>query len=199
MGKLLIFEGLDGSGKSTQISLLSNYLRKLGLEVVVTREPGGTNLAESLRNLMLNEQMDGTTETLVAFAARNDHVNEFIKPNLLMGRWVLCDRFSDSTRAYQGAGRGVSLDLINLLSEKIEQNLYIHRVIFFDISADVSKKRIALRNSKPDRFELENHDFFHRVREGFKKAAKERGEKALWLKGDLSEDEIFDLIKTSVL
>jgi dTMP kinase len=198
-GKLLIFEGLDGSGKSTQISLLSDYLKKIGHEVVTTREPGGTNLANNLRSLMLHNDMDGTTEMLIALAARNDHVARFIKPQLLLGKWVLCDRFTDSTKAYQGSGRGISLDIINILSDNIEKKLNIHKVIFLDITPEKSQERIQSRNIKSDRFESENYDFFHRVRTGFKKAAEDRGTKALWLKGDLSSNEIFNLIKKSIL
>lgn len=198
VGKLLIFEGLDGSGKSTQISLLSEYLKKLGHEVVTTREPGGTDLAERLRDLMLHNRMDGVTETFIAFAARSDHINEFIKPQLSKGKWVLCDRFTDSTRAYQGAGRGISMDLIDSLSRSVESDLNIHKVIFLDINECRSKERIKSRNKKLDRFESENYDFIQRVRRGFKNAAKERGTKALWLNGDLSSDKIFSLIKNTI-
>jgi len=198
IGKLLIFEGLDGSGKSTQISLLKDYLKKLGHEVVTTREPGGTNIAENLRDIMLYNDMDGITETLIAFAARSDHVKEFIIPQLLLGKWVLCDRFTDSTKAYQGAGRGVSMELIEILSENIEKNLNIHKVIFLDITFEKSKERTETRENKLDRFELENFDFIQRVREGFKKTAKERGTKALWLEGDMPSERIFNLIKKSI-
>ena len=198
VGKLLIFEGLDGSGKSTQISLLSEYLKKLGHEVVTTREPGGTDLAERLRDLMLHNKMDGVTETFIAFAARNDHINEFIKPQLSKGKWVLCDRFTDSTKAYQGAGRGISMGLIDSLSRSVESDLNIHKVIFLDINECRSKERIKSRNKKLDRFESENHDFIQRVRQGFKNAAKDRGTKALWLNGDLSSEKIFSLIKNTI-
>ncbi len=198
VGKLLIFEGLDGSGKSTQISLLSEYLKKLGHEVVTTREPGGTDLAERLRDLMLHNKMDGVTETFIAFAARIDHINEFIKPQLSKGKWVLCDRFTDSTKAYQGAGRGISMRLIDSLSRSVESDLNIHKVIFLDINECRSKERIKSRNKKLDRFESENYDFIQRVRQGFKNAAKDRGTKALWLNGDLSSEKIFSLIKNTI-
>lgn len=198
-GKLVIFEGLDGSGKTTQISLLSNYLKGIGQNVVTTREPGGTALAEHLRNLMLNEEMDGTTEMLIAFAARNDHVNSFIKPQLKSGKWVICDRFTDSTRAYQGSGRGISLNLINLLSENIEKNLDIHKVIFLDITPKKSQERKLIKNEKLDRFELENIEFIQRVRDGFKLAALNRDKCGLWISGNQSQSSIFDLIKKSVL
>ena len=198
IGKFVIFEGLDGSGKSTQISLLTNYLKELGHDVVSTREPGGTELAEKLRNLMLFDAMDGVTETFTAFAARNDHVQEFIKPQLLKGKWVLCDRFTDSTKAYQGAGRGVSMDLIELFSKWIEKDLNIHKIIFLDIDTKKSKERIQTRDSHVDRFESENNYFIQRVRDGFKKAAKDRGAKAVWLNGGLSSDKVFKLIKSSI-
>ncbi len=179
--------------------MLSEHLKRLGYKVITTREPGGTSLAEDLRKLLLNKRMNGITEMLIAFAARNDHVNKFIKPKLDEGYWVICDRFSDSTRAYQGAGRGVPLNLIDLLSEKVEENLEISKVIFLDITPKKSQQRTLKRNFKPDRFESENNEFFQRVREGFIKAAKKRGTKSLWIQGDKSTIEIFDSIKRSVL
>ena len=119
MGKFIVFEGIDGSGKSTQIDLLGEYLNSKGIDFVQTREPGGTELAENLRKIMLEEKIDGMTEMLVVLAARNDHIQKFIKPNLSSGKWVICDRFTDSTIAYQGFARGISMNLIEKLSSLI--------------------------------------------------------------------------------
>ena len=110
MGRLLVFEGIDGSGKSTQIEMLSNFLKSQKQKVFVTREPGGTEFGERCRKLFLAEKLDGLTEACLAFASRNEHILQKIKPALRLGYWVLCDRFSDSTIAYQGYGRGVEIN-----------------------------------------------------------------------------------------
>ncbi len=194
-GKLIVFEGLDGSGKTTQIRLLNQYLKECGVKFVNTREPGGTPLAEKLRNLMLRDCMDGYSEMLLAFAARNDHVKNFIKPHLNKGIWVICDRFSDSTRAYQGEGRGVSIDLIETISQEIEKDLKIHKVIFLDISPEIAKNRLKSREIKYDRFDSENISFFYKVKKGFQNAALKRGDCALWIEANLSQEDIFKKIK----
>mgnify|MGYP001302357031 CR=1 FL=1 len=198
MGKFIVFEGIDGSGKSTQIDLLGEYLNSKGIDFVQTREPGGTELAENLRKIMLEEKIDGMTEMLVVLAARNDHIQKFIKPNLSSGKWVICDRFTDSTIAYQGFARGISMNLIEKLSSLIENQIIINKIIFLDIDPEVAIERIRSRNKTFDKFDSENINFFQLVREGFKYASLSRKENSLWVDGSKPSNKIFELIKNSL-
>ena len=135
MGHLLIFEGIDGSGKSTQIALMKQFLIENGETVLTTREPGGTAFGEECRTLFLNHNISGLTELFIALASRDEHISKKIKPALEQVSWVLCDRFTDSTIAYQGWGRGIPLDLIINVSNLIEKDLNILKVIFLKIMA----------------------------------------------------------------
>jgi dTMP kinase len=161
--RLITFEGIDGAGKSTHIDTVANYFAKRGSEVVRTREPGGTPLAERLREILLHTAMDAQTEALLAFAARRDHVQKVIVPALDRGCTVLCDRFTDATFAYQGGGGGVSVDFLNALEFSVLEGLRPDLTFWFDLSPLMAAQRRALAR-KADRFEQKDLDFFERVR-----------------------------------
>lgn len=163
-GKFITLEGVDGAGKSTHIAWIAERLRKAGHEVVVSREPGGTPLAEKLRARVLAEAMDPVDETRLMFEARADHVRKVIAPALARGAWVLCDRFTDSTVAYQGAGKGVDRALIDDLARKSHPGLQPDLTLVFDADYTVSSHRLKSSGRALDRFEKENRDFFDRVR-----------------------------------
>jgi dTMP kinase len=166
-GKLITLEGVDGAGKSTHIEFIADRLRAQGRTVLVTREPGGTPLAERLRELLLNEPMDALAETLLMFAARADHVRQLIRPALEAGSWVVCDRFSDATAAYQGAGKGIAMDLIQQLAEATHPGLRPDRTLVFDCHYDIARQRLNATGRRLDRFEREDRQFFERVREAY--------------------------------
>lgn len=165
-GKFITFEGLDGAGKSTHIEHVVEALRGRGLEVVQTREPGGTPVAEKIRALLLSETMDLATETMLMFAARQSHVSEVIRPALESGQWVVCDRFTDATYAYQGGGRGVPSDRIASLEDWVHRALQPHLTILFDLPFEVARTRIG-ETRNLDRFEREAADFHNRVRTAY--------------------------------
>ena len=165
-GRFITFEGIDGAGKSTHIDALAARLRQAGHEVVCTREPGGTALAEQIRHLVLHSPMDALTEALLVFAARRDHIQQVIKPALAQDRTVLCDRFTDASFAYQGAGRGFDVGMLNTLETWVQQGLQPSLTFLFDVSAAVAaERRMAARS--PDRFEKLDVEFFDRVRQGY--------------------------------
>ncbi|MSP97776.1 MAG: dTMP kinase [Betaproteobacteria bacterium] len=163
-GKLITFEGVDGAGKSTHVEWFANALRSTGRAVVVTREPGGSGLAEKLRELVLHESMDAVTETLLVFAARNDHLKKRILPAIAAGTWVVCDRFTDATVAYQGGGKGVDRGLIDALRQAVHPGLQPDLTLIFDCAYGVSRERMARSGRALDRFEREGQPFFERVR-----------------------------------
>ena len=165
-GRFITFEGIDGAGKSSHIEALAGWLRARGQRVVVTREPGGTELAEALRELVLHRPMDAMTEALLVFAARRDHLRTRIEPAMAEGSHVLCDRFTDATFAYQGAGRGFDRAVLRTLEGWVQQGRQPDLTVWFDLPASVaSQRRQAAR--QPDRFEAEDEAFFARVREGY--------------------------------
>lgn len=169
-GMFLSFEGIDGAGKSTHIENLANRLREQGREVVLTREPGGTPLAETLRQLILNEAMDPLTESLLVFAARRDHLQTVIAPALASGMVVLCDRFTDATFAYQGAGRGFDLSVLSQLEKWVQtqgrQLLQPNLTLWFDCPPALAAQRLATARVA-DRFESQSQAFFERVVTGY--------------------------------
>jgi len=165
-GRFISFEGIDGAGKTTHIDAVEQAWRAAGHEVVRTREPGGTALAESLRELVLHQPMDALTEALLVFAARRDHIQQVIAPALARGAWVLCDRFTDATFAYQGAGRGFDLQVLAQLEGWVQQGLQPELTLLFDLPPAVAAAR--LRDARqPDRFEALDEAFFERVRGGY--------------------------------
>jgi dTMP kinase len=165
-GRFITFEGIDGAGKSTHIEPLAARLRARGRRVVCTREPGGTPLAENLRELLLHEQMDGVVETLLVFAARRDHLDRVIVPALARGDTVLCDRFTDATFAYQGAGRGQDERMLLDLEGWVHAGLQPDLTLWFDVDPAIAAARRA-KARVSDRFESEDAAFFERVRDGY--------------------------------
>ena len=170
------FEGIDGAGKSTHIGRLQQHLAGQGLDVCLTREPGGTPLGESVRSWVLHQPVDPVTETLLMFAARAEHLARVIRPALAAGRIVLCDRFTDATMAYQGAGRGVDRGLLDALAERVEAGTRPALTVLFDVPPAVSKARLE-GIKMPDRFEREQLEFFARVREGYLDLARAEPER----------------------
>ena len=178
-GRFVTFEGIEGVGKSTQVQRAAEWLRGQGLEVVVTREPGGTPLAEAIRHLVLEPQqdrLDGVAELLLMFAARSVHLYNLIEPALERGAWVLCDRFTDATEAYQGAGRGVPLEFVHALEQIAQRGRRPDLTLLLDAPVELALERSRLRGTQTDRFEAEQAGFFRRVRQGYLDiAAREPG------------------------
>lgn len=163
-GKFITLEGVDGAGKSTHLDWIARRIEAAGKPVVVTREPGGTPLGEELRKLLLAQAMHLETETLLMFAARREHLEQLILPALAAGSWVLSDRFTDATFAYQGGGRGLDLARIEALESWVHQGLQPDLTLVFDLSVEEAKRRRMAATAAPDRFEQESLDFFARVR-----------------------------------
>ncbi|RZS56759.1 dTMP kinase [Sphaerotilus mobilis] len=172
-GRFITIEGIDGAGKTSHVEAIAQRWRARGLEVVRSREPGGTPLAEMLRDLVLNEAMDPLTEALLVFAARRDHTERVIRPALARGAVVLCDRYTDATFAYQGGGRGFDLAVLTQLEAWVQQGLQPDLTLWFDLPAEVAAQRRGAARA-PDRFEREELDFFDAVRAGY--ARRERAD-----------------------
>ncbi len=168
-GKFITFEGVEGVGKTTQCARLRKYLEDQGKEVVLTREPGGTPLAESIREVVLDredEAISAEAELLLMFAARAVHLSNKIIPALERGAWVICDRFTDATVAYQGFGRGQSLEFIQTLAENVQHSFWPDLTLLLDAPIELGLKRVAQRGES-NRFETENIEFFNKVRTGY--------------------------------
>lgn len=170
MAKFITFEGVDGAGKSTHLAWFADALRTRGLDVVVTREPGGTALGEQLREMLLNQPMSTDTEAMLMFAARIEHVAQVIRPALNAGKWVISDRFSDASFAYQGGGRGMDWEKLRQLEQWV--NLQPDLTLFFDVPVEVARERLS-NNVSLDRFEQEQGEFFERVRGGYHRRVAE--------------------------
>ena len=165
-GRFITAEGIDGAGKTTHLDAVEAWLRQRGHAVLRTREPGGTALAETLRELVLHRPMDALTEALLVFAARRDHLQQAIEPALAAGTWVLCDRFTDATFAYQGHGRGFDSGVLAALETWVQQGRQPDLTLWFDVDPAVAAaRRSAVRTA--DRFEAEDLAFFRRVRDGY--------------------------------
>ena len=175
-GLFISFEGIDGAGKSTHIEALAQVFRAQGRAVTLTREPGGTALAEKLRVLILNDAMDSMTEALLVFAARRDHLQQLIEPALARGDVVLCDRFTDATFAYQGGGRGFDLKMLSILEQWVQtvpgrEADFIRQpdlTVWFDLAAEIAAQRLTGARA-PDKFEAQPVEFFRRVSGGYLK------------------------------
>lgn len=166
--KFISIEGIEGAGKSTQISFIQQFLEQHGKRVVVTREPGGTELGEQIRDLLLTPRDTGMShdaELLLMFAARAEHIHQVIKPALQRGDWVLCDRFVDATFAYQGGGRGISAERIQTVSDWTLNTLKTDLTLLFDLPVAVGQQRVVKRQQQKDRFEQEKADFFQQIRD----------------------------------
>ena len=162
-GKFITFEGVDGAGKSTHIDEVISFLESQNISVKRTREPGGTKLGEKLRELLLHDEMDPETETLLMFAARRQHIAEIIKPNLDEGKFVLSDRFTDATYAYQYGGKQVAYSKIQTLEAWVHPDLKADLTLLFDLPVEISIDRLK-KNRIPDKFEKESEAFFNRLR-----------------------------------
>lgn len=164
--RFITLEGLDGAGKSTHLAFIRRYLEQAGIDTVYTREPGGTPLGEKLREILLDIDTEATldTETLLMFASRQELVSSLIRPSLAAGRWVVSDRFTDATFAYQGGGRGVPAERIAILEHWVQQGLQPDLTILLDVPLEVSQARLS-QSRLPDRFEREREDFHQRVRQ----------------------------------
>lgn len=164
--KFITFEGVDGAGKSTHLMWFAEQLRARGLDVLVTREPGGTPLGEHLREILLHQPMLPGTEALLMFAARYEHVEQVIRPALQRGTWVISDRFSDASFAYQGGGRGMPTGKLEELESWVHGDLQPDLTLIFDIPVEVARQRL-MNNFSLDRFEKEQSAFFERVRQAY--------------------------------
>ena len=180
-GLFITVEGVEGVGKSTNITFIAERLSASGIKYVLTREPGGTPLAEDLRNLLLTPRAEAVTENaelLMMFAARAQHIEQFIEPALARGEWVLCDRFTDATYAYQGGGRAMSFEKIAMLEQLVQGALRPDKTFLLDAPVEMGLSR-AQKRGDLDRFEQEQLGFFQRVRESYLSLAAEHGERYL--------------------
>ena len=198
-GRFITLEGVDGAGKSTHLPWIAERLRASGREVVVTREPGGTPLAEKLRALVLAEPMDPLAETLLMFAARADHVRKVILPALERGAWVVCDRFTDATAAYQGGGKGVSGDLLQRLAQSVHPDLTPDQTLVFDCPYEVSRSRLSASGRALDRFEAEERAFFDRVRAAYRDLAKAAPGRVRIIDGSRAPEEVKVEVEKSLI
>ncbi len=174
-GRFITLEGVDGAGKSTHVAFIADALRARGAQVLATREPGGTPLAETLRALVLEQPMSHACEVLLMFAARSEHVDRVIRPALARGDWVLCDRYSDATFAYQGGGHGVDDAMIATLARFVHDDVRPDVTILFDVPPEVSRARLAGKSARGDvldRFEREEDTFVTRVRNAYHSLAR---------------------------
>ena len=196
--KFLTLEGVDGAGKSSHIEYIADAIRTKGAHVIVTREPGGTDFAERLRQTILTHEMSPILETLLVFAARADHVDRVIKPALASGQWVICDRFTDATVAYQGAGNGVSTELIARLAEAAHPGVRPTRTLVFDCPYEIAAARLAKAGRALDRFERQNRAFFERVRGAYLTLAKAEPERIVVIDASRDAHAVREQIKRAL-
>lgn len=203
-GKFITLEGGEGVGKSTQIASLRDWLASRGVEVTLTREPGGTPRAEQIRKLLLeptSEEMPAAAELLLMFAARSTHIENLIQPALARGAWVVCDRFTDATYAYQGAGRGVNAAQIATLEQLVQGTLQPDLTLLLDAPVDIAQARARSRNAASgvtDRFEREQRDFFERVRQEYLGRARLQPERIAVIEATGDADAVAAAIKAVV-
>ncbi len=198
-GKFITFEGIDGAGKSSHVEWLTELLRSKGHTVLMTREPGGTQLGERLRDLLLHEPMHLETETLLMFAARREHLAQVIEPALARGDWVVCDRFTDATYAYQGGGRGLERAKLQQLESWVHGHLQPDLTLLFDLPLDVARERIALAERSLDRFEQERADFHERVRQAYLERAHAAPSRIHVINAQQSIDDIRNVLENTVV
>ncbi len=198
-GKFITFEGIDGAGKSTHIATVVDLLKARGLEVVSTREPGGTPLGEKLRELLLHEAMHLETEALLMFAARREHLALVIEPALARGAWVVCDRFSDATYAYQGGGRGLDKAKFADLERWVHGHLQPDLTFLFDLPPDVACERIARQGRELDKFEQERADFHWRVRQAYLERAASAPHRISVVNAGLKQGDIKKIVEEIVV
>jgi len=188
-GKFITLEGMDGAGKSTHIPDIIKLLELKGVEVISTREPGGTLLGEQLRTLLLNEAMHPETETLLMFAARREHISQIIEPALARGAWVLSDRFTDATYAYQSGGRGVLANKVIELEAWVQGDLQPDLTLLFDVPVEVSVVRLASARA-PDKFERESAEFFTKIRNAYLDRANKNPNRFCMINSNQALDDV---------
>jgi len=186
-GKFITLEGIDGAGKSSHLEFVCAQVRARGFDAQLTREPGGTPPGEEIRRLVLHQSMGARTEALLMFAARAEHVADVIEPALAAGRWVVCDRFSDATYAYQCGGRGLARDFVVALERIVHPGLQPDATFLFDLDPAIAYERQRAQSRSPDKFESEKAEFFRRVREAYLERAREHSRRfhVIDAKGDL--------------
>lgn len=192
-GKFITLEGGEGVGKTTNVPFIKAYLQAQNIPVIVTREPGGTPLAEQIRQLLLQKHEESLTshaELLLMFAARSQHLNHVIKPALAQGTWVLCDRFTDATYAYQGGGRGTALDAIRWLENFVQEDLRPDLTLLLDLPVETGMARAKSRAGQLDRFESEHLYFFNQVRQVYLHLAENYPNRIKVIKADQPLDEV---------
>jgi len=200
-GKFITIEGQDGAGKTTNINAICSQLDELGVEYIQTREPGGTPLSEDIRQLLLekkNLKIDDTAELLLMFAARSQHLSELIEPTLKKGIWVVCDRFTDATIAYQGGGRGINDDTITQLANIVQQGREPDLTILLDVDMNVGKQRVNTRQEEQDRFETELDNFKQRVRDRYLQLAQENKERIVLIDATPDIETVTNSVKTTI-
>lgn len=194
LGKFITLEGVDGAGKTSHIEFIKEYLKNLKLDFIMTREPGGTELGEKLREILLHDEMTPKTETILMFAARNEHIEKVIRPGLTSGAIVISDRFTDASYAYQSGGKGVEDEEIDVLKDLVQKNLQPDLTFLFDLPVEVSIKRLK-KTRKLDKFEKEEKDFHENVRKKYLMIAKNNPKRFSVLNSEKSIDEIQSQIK----
>lgn len=199
-GKFITLEGSEGAGKTTAIDAIRSWADGVNVDIVVTREPGGTPTAEKIREILLdknNKDIVPDTELLLMFAARAQHLNELILPTVSQGKWIVCDRFTDATYAYQGGGRGIDLSRIELLENWVQGDMRPDITLLLDLPVEVGLSRAGQR-SEPDRFEMEKVGFFERVRQTYLDRAKRFPEQYRVIDASLSIEEVKAQIHTAL-
>jgi dTMP kinase len=202
-GKFITLEGMDGAGKSTHLSWIPGFLEARGIQVRLTREPGGTPLGEKLRELMLHKELENQnlhpdTEALLMFAARREHLDKVIIPALNQGMWVVCDRFTDATFAYQSGGSGLAWERIAALEAWVQGELQPDLTLYFDVPTEVGKARTqAVR--EPDRFEQEGASFFDRVRAAYLQRVRENPARMQIVDGTLPFEEVKKSVENKII
>jgi len=200
-GLFITFEGIDGCGKSTQLSIAAERLRGEGFPILVTREPGGTPIAEKIREILIspeNSEMVNECELLLYLAARAQHVREKIIPALNEGKIVLCDRFQEATFAYQGFGRNFPLEYLKGLNNFATGSLFPDCTFIFDISESVSRNRLEAMNKGKDRLEQNGLDFYRKIRNGYHQLASEEPKRIILLNGEKSVSEVSELVYSQI-
>jgi dTMP kinase len=202
-GLFLTLEGIDGAGKSSHLDAMEALFKAQGRTVVRTREPGGTPLAETLRGLILEQPMDPLTESLLVFAARRDHIVQIIEPALARGDLVLCDRFTDATFAYQGAGRGFDAKVLATLEQWAQGGraaglLQPHITLWFDLAPEIAAQRLAGARV-PDKFEAQPVEFFRRVAKGYEDRATADAQRFVRIDASQARDQVWQQIETALL
>ena len=192
-GRFITVEGIDGAGKTTHVQAVEDAWRSAGRDVVRTREPGGTPLAERLRDMVLHEPMDALTESLLVFAARRDHLHTVIEPALARGAWVLCDRFTDATFAYQGGGRGFDMTMLSQLEAWVQQGRQPDLTLLFDLPPVVAAERLR-QARQPDRFEAQDGHFFERVRQAYLQRMAEQPHRFALIDAQQSPDQVREAV-----